>query len=168
MRPTNDEFPEYVLEREFDAPPALVWRTWTEPDLVTRWYGPGVESIVHSMDVRVGGAWLHEMRWGGNSNFQRSDYTEVVPHQRMVWLQSVTDADWNVIANPMMENWPRVLLTTVTFAAEGEKTRMRLTWAPHEAGPAEIACFAAALDGLGKGWGKGMDVLAALLEEMSR
>ena len=57
------------------------------------------------------------------------------------------DADWNVTANPMMADWPRVLLTTVTFEEDGAKTKMRLTWVPHEASEAEIACFAAAMDG---------------------
>jgi hypothetical protein len=41
---------------------------------------------------------------------------------------------------------------------------MRLTWTPHEASKAEIACFAAAVDG--KGWGAGMDLLADLLAEL--
>ena len=102
----------------------------------------------------------------GNSNFQRVEYTEVIPPERLVWLHSVTDEDWNVTANPMMPDWPRVLLTTVTFEPDGDRTRMRLTWVPHEASDAEIACFAAALEGLDKGWGAGMDLLAELLAEL--
>jgi hypothetical protein len=43
---------------------------------------------------------------------------------------------------------------------------MRLTWVPHEASEAEIACFAAAIDGMGKGWGAGMKLLAELLAEL--
>ncbi len=160
------DLPTYVLERTFDAPRELVWKTWTDPDLIPRWYGPNVESIVHSIEPRVGGLWLHEMRWSGNSNFQRVEYTEVTPPERLVWLHSVSDAEWNVISNPMMEDWPRVLLTTVTFDADGGKTHMRLTWVPHEASEAEIACFAAAMDGMGQGWGAGMDLLEELLKEM--
>ena len=41
------ELPTYILERSFDAPRELVWRTWTEPELLARWYGPRVETIVH-------------------------------------------------------------------------------------------------------------------------
>ena len=90
----------------------------------------------------------------------------MVEPERLVWLHSVSDAEWNVIANPMMPDWPRVLLTTVTFAEEGEQTRVRLTWVPHEASEAETACFAGAMDGMGKGWGAGMALLEALLEEL--
>ena len=60
----------------------------------------------------------------------------------------------------MMADWPRVLLTTVTFEEEGAQTRMRLTWVPHEASDAETACFAAAMGGMDKGWGAGMELLA--------
>lgn len=66
----------------------------------------------------------------------------------------------------MMADWPRVLLTVVTFEDHGGKTKMRLTWTPHEASEAEIAFFAAAMDGMGKGWGAGMEVLARLLVEL--
>ncbi len=160
------DLPTYVLEREFDAPRELVWKTWTDPDLLVRWYGPRVETIVHRLDLTPGGLWLGEMRWDGKSNYQRVEYTEVAPPERLVWLHSVSDGEWNVIANPMMPDWPRVLLTTVTFEEDGGKTRLRLTWVPHEASEAEIACFTAALAGMEKGWGAGMDLLAELLADL--
>ena len=46
-----------------------------------------------------------------------------------------------------MANWPRVLLTTVTFEQQGSRTNLRLTWTPHQASAAEVECFAAALAG---------------------
>ena len=160
------ELPTYVLERDFDAPRALVWKAWTDPALLPRWYGPRVETIVHRFDLKPGGLWLGEMKWGGNSHYQRVEFTEVAAPARLVWLHSVSDGDWNVISNPMMADWPLVLLTTVTFEADGERTKLRLTWVPHEASEAEIACFASALDGLDKGWGAGMELLAELLAEL--
>jgi len=160
------ELPTYVLERIFDAPRELVWKTWTDPELIVRWYGPNVETIVHRLDVEPGGLWLGEMKWDDNSHYQRVEYTEVTPPERLVWLHSVSDAEWNVIANPMMPDWPRVLLTTVTFDEDGDQTKMRLTWVPHEASEAEIACFAGAMEGMGKGWGAGMALLEDLLVEL--
>lgn len=160
------DLPTYVLERVFDAPRELVWRCWTEEDLLSRWYGPGVDTIIHKLSVAAGGLWLCEMRWGENSSFQRVEYTEVVPPERLVWLHATADESWNVSANPMMPDWPQVLLTTVTFEEVDGKTAMRLTWVPHEASDAEIAAFAQALAGLDKGWGAGMEVLAEMLAEM--
>lgn len=160
------ELPTYVLDREFDAPADLVWRTWTDAELLPRWYGPRVETIIHQLDVKPGGLWLNEMKWDGNSNYQRVEYTEVSPPNRLVWLHSMSDADWNVIANPMMPDWPMVLLTTITFEESRGRTKMRLTWVPHEASEAEIKCFAAAIGGMDKGWGAGMELLSALLAEL--
>jgi hypothetical protein len=54
----------------------------------------------------------------------------------------------------------------VTLDEDGTQTRMRLTWTPHEASDAEIACFAAAIDGMGKGWNAGMELLAKVLAEL--
>ncbi len=158
--------PTYVLEREFDAPAELVWKTWTDAELLPRWYGPRVETIIHQLDVKPGGLWLNEMKWDGNSNYQRVEYTEVSPPNRLVWLHSMADADWNVVANPMMPDWPMVLLTTVTFEESAGRTKMRLTWVPHDASEAELACFAAAIGGMDKGWGAGMELLTALLAEL--
>lgn len=76
------------------------------------------------------------------------------------------DADWNITANPMMPNWPRILLTTVTFKEENGKTELRLTWVPHQASDAEISCFSDAIAGMDKGWASGSELLAELLAEL--
>lgn len=160
------ELPTYVLERTFTAPRELVWRTWTDPALLTRWYGPRVETTIHRHDLAPGGVCLCEMRWGGNSSYERMEFVEVTPPARLVWLHSVADADWKVQASPMMPDWPRVLLTTVTFEEADGRTNLRLTWVPHEASAAEIACFGAAIAGADKGWAAGMELLATLLVEL--
>ncbi|MEP3048725.1 MAG: SRPBCC domain-containing protein [Roseibium sp.] len=160
------ELPEYVLTRKFNAPREMVWKTWTEPKLLAQWYGPGVETVIHKLDVTPGGLWLNEMRMGGGSHYQRVEYLEVEKPAKLVWLHSVSDAEWKVTPNPMMPDWPRVLMTTVTFEQVGDETEMRLIWAPYEATDAEIACFGQAISGMDKGWGKGMELLAALLEEL--
>lgn len=162
------DVPSYTLEREFAAPRDLVWRSWTDAALIARWYGPNVDTVIHRLDVEPGGLWLSEMRWGGESHYQRAEYTEVSEPHRLVCLMSNCDGDWNVAPNPMMADWPRTLLTEVEFDDLGDRTRMRLTWTPHAASEAEIACFAAAVDGMGRGWGAGMEKLAELLAELQR
>ena len=160
------DIPTYVLDRTFDAPRELVWKTWTDPELLARWYGPNVETIIHRLEVKPGGLWLNEMKMGKGSHYQRAEYTEVIEPERLVCLMSNTDANWNLAPNPMMADWPKVLLTTVTFEENAGQTKLRLTWAPHDATDAEIACFAAAIDGLNKGWGAGMELLTELLTEL--
>ena len=159
--------PEYVLDREFKAPRAMVWRAWTEPELLARWYGPGVETVIHQYDLKPGGLWLNEMRWGENADYTKMTFAEVTPTERLVWRTAATDADWNVVANPRMPDWPRNLLTIVTFADAGNTTNVRLVWTPQDASAAEIACFTAATENLGKGWGAGYAILDEIFAELT-
>ena len=160
------DLPEYVIDRVFDAPLALVWRTWTDPDLLARWYGPGVETVIHKFDLKAGGVWLNEMKWGEKSDLSKMAFVEVVPEQNIVWHHSSTDEEWNIAANPMMPDWPKVLLTTVNFEETGGKTRVRLTQTPMDASEAEIACFAGMMPGMDKGWGSGFQIIEEILGEL--
>ena len=56
-----NDLPEYILDRIFNAPRDLVWRAWTDPDILHRWYGPNIETIIHQFDLKLGGEWLNEM-----------------------------------------------------------------------------------------------------------
>ena len=115
------ELPEFVLDRVFDAPQEMVWRTWTDPELLARWYGPGVETIIHKFDLEPGGLWLGEMKWGDKSMLSKVVFQEVTPTEKLTWLHSSCDAEWNVISNPMMPDWPQTILTIVTLEQRGAK-----------------------------------------------
>lgn len=160
------EFPEYILDRIFDAPREMVWRAWTDPELLARWYGPGVETIIHEFNPVVGGLWLNEMKWGDKSMLSRAEFTEVDVNNLLVWNHSSADAEWNVVANPMMPDWPTTLLTTVSFEDVGEKTKVRLVWSPVDASEAEIACFAGAMNKMGGGWESGYAIMDEIFTEL--
>lgn len=160
------DLPTYILDRVFDAPRDMVWKAWTDPELLARWYGPGIETVIHKFDLKPGGVWLNEMKMGQKSDLSKMVFQEVVPEEKLVWQHSSTDADWNIIANPMMADWPRVLLTTVTFEAAGAQTNVRLTMVPLDATDAEIACFGEAMAGMDNGWGSGYKIIDEILAEM--
>lgn len=160
------DLPIFVMERSFESTPEQVWRTWTEAELLERWYGPGVETHIHEFDVRPGGLWINEMRMGDKSMYQRMEYTEVEAPARLVMLMSNCDADWEIIDNPMMPHWPRTFLTEVEFESEGDGTKVTLRWIPHEASDEQNDAFANAMDGMEEGWGAGMRVIAEILEEL--
>jgi uncharacterized protein YndB with AHSA1/START domain len=161
------ELAEYAIERIFDASREIVWRAWTDPDLLQRWYGPGVETVIHEFDLKPGGMWRNEMKWGDNCMFSKVAFLEVTAPSLLLWHHySSTDADWNSIENPMMENWPTVLLTAVTFQEVGSKTNVRLSQVPHEASDTEVACFAEMMANMDKGWGAGFSIMDDLLAEL--
>lgn len=157
------DLPVYTIDRTFNAPRAVVWRAWTDPQLLAQWYGPGVDTIIHRFDLRPGGEWRNEMRWGDKSDLSKMVFEEVTPPEKLVWRHSSVDPEWNVASNPMMPDWPRTLLATVTFKELEARTGVRLTMTPLDPSDAEIACFASAMAGMDKGWGSGFAVLEELL-----
>lgn len=84
--------PERISERElvtthiFDAPRELVWKAWTDPKLIPRWWGPSrYTTTVEKMDVRPGGTWRFVQRDAeGNVFGFHGEYKEVVPPKRIV------------------------------------------------------------------------------------
>jgi uncharacterized protein YndB with AHSA1/START domain len=85
-----------ALTRVFDAPVEAVWRAWTEPDLVKRWWGPeSFTAPVAEMDVRVGGTSLVCMRapaeFGGQDLYNTWTYEAVVPEERLEFVNRFTD-----------------------------------------------------------------------------
>ena len=158
--------PVYVLDRTFNAPRDMVWKTWTDPKLLHRWYGPNVETIIHKFELKPGGVWLNEMRMRGNSDFSKMIFQDVVPEKKLVWHHCSADANWNLSASPMMPDWPRILLTTVAFEDVDKKTNVRLTQTPLDATAAEIACFAKMMSMMDGGWGKGYAIIDDILAEM--
>jgi uncharacterized protein YndB with AHSA1/START domain len=74
---------EIHFERTFEAPRDVVWRAFTDPTLISEWWGGG--ATVEEMDVRVGGSWkfLGGHGPGGQYVFQ-GEYLEVDPPHRLV------------------------------------------------------------------------------------
>ena len=78
---------QILITREFDAPARLVYRAWTEPELVRRWWsGDRGEVTSVDIDLRVGGAWRFVMT--ANAGFEvafHGEYREIVPAERLAW-----------------------------------------------------------------------------------
>lgn len=158
------ELPVYKLERIFNAPRDLVWRAWTDPNLLHQWYGPGAETVIHEFDLTPGGKWLNEMKYGENSYFQKVIFKEIAAPEKMVWQHhSSTDAEWDDAPNPMMPNWPRLLHTTVIFEDLGNQTNVILTQVPVDATASEIEAFAQMMPNMDGGWGSGYKIIDDIL-----
>ena len=81
--PTDEQI---LITREFDAPKHLVWKAWTTPELVKRWWHANRgEMTVCEIDLRVGGSWRYVMVTpdGFEVGFH-GEYREIVPNERLV------------------------------------------------------------------------------------
>jgi uncharacterized protein YndB with AHSA1/START domain len=81
--PTDEQI---LITREFDAPKHLVYKAWTTPELVRRWW-PGLRGEMTSaeIDLRVGGRWRYVMvASGGFEVAFHGEFREIVPNERIV------------------------------------------------------------------------------------
>ena len=77
---------QILITREFDAPKDLVFRAWTSPELVTRWWNAKRGEVTTcEIDLRVGGAWRSVMVTpDGTEVGFHGEYREIVPNERIV------------------------------------------------------------------------------------
>jgi uncharacterized protein YndB with AHSA1/START domain len=125
------------IERTLDAPVELVWQMWTVPELFAQWYGPAGATIsVAEMDLRVGGRRLVGMQVrtpGGNHEMWfTGEHVDIVENRRLVYTESMADADGNVIAPSAMglpADHPETTTVTIELEATGGRTAMVMTHA---------------------------------------
>jgi uncharacterized protein YndB with AHSA1/START domain len=110
---------EILITREFDAPRRLVYRAWTTPELVRRWWsGHRGEMTVAEIDLRVGGRWRYVMvADGGFEVAFHGEYREIVPDERLVHTEV-----FEVPGAP--EGEPAI--NEVTFSEAGGRTTLSL------------------------------------------
>jgi uncharacterized protein YndB with AHSA1/START domain len=139
---------ELVVTRLFAAPRELVFRAWTNPEHLARWWGPKHHPVLHvSTDARRGGAWRNCLRSieTGRELWHRGVFREVIPPERLVFTFA-----WEEDGERGIET-----LVTITLTEERGKTRLTLHQAPFQS--------LGERDGHGEGWNSSFDRLAELL-----
>ena len=111
---------QLIVERVFDAPRALVWKAWTEPERIARWWGPqGWDTTNYTMDVKPGGVWHYCMRGpDGTESWGKAVYRDIVPPERLVYYDVFSDAAGGT--NEEMFG----MLITIEFTEIGQKTQV--------------------------------------------
>jgi len=103
---------EIFLSRTLNAPVALVWEVWTQPEHIANWWGPaGFTNTISTMDMRAGGEWNLVMHGpDGKDYINKSIFKEVILHKKIVYEHV---------------SYPR-LIATIEFEERGDKTH--ITW----------------------------------------
>ena len=96
---TVNEKERMVVTRVFDAPRALVWKAWTDPQYVMQWWGPkGFTAPFCKIDFRVGGKFLCCMKSpDGQEGWNGGEYHEIVLHEKIVYSLYFADSKGNKI-----------------------------------------------------------------------
>ena len=157
---TEPQNQKLLIVREFDAPLALVWKAWTEPESCMKWWGPkNFTSPFCKIDFKVGGKYLNCMRSPEGKDFwSTGTYLEIVPMARIICTDSFADEKGNVVPSSHygMEGFPLELQITVEFEEHEGKTKMTLT---HEGIPSGKMT-----ELTNAGWNESFDKLAAILK----
>ena len=101
--PTDEQI---LITREFDAPRHLVYKAWTTPELVKRWWSGRRGTVtLAEIDLRVGGQWRYVMdAQGGFEVAFHGEYREIVPNERLVSTEAyegIPDADEHAALNTL-------------------------------------------------------------------
>lgn len=111
--------PVVTVERVFDAPRALLFRLFTDPLHLARFYGPhGATNTISEMDVRPGGLWRQVMRLRDGSEYLiTSIYLDVVEPERIVFRNVPEECGFDGLPAPR-------LVTTILFEDLNGRTRL--------------------------------------------
>lgn len=158
---------EFVIEREFSAPRALVWKCWTDADKLARWWGnkqfPWVSG---TLDLKVGGMFLYCWRTpDGNDLWAKFVFREIAAPERLVFVTSSADKVGATIPSPWFPVFPREVLNTLTLTETAGKTHLSLRAMPINASAEEVAKYVAVRQGMSYGFKNVFDQLETLLAE---
>jgi len=117
--PTDEQI---LIEREFDAPKHLVYKAYTTPELVKRWWhAKRGEMTIAEIDLRVGGRWRYVMVCGDGTEIGfHGEYREIVPNERLVTTEVFEGLPEGVSEDDA------ATLDTATFAEAGGRTTLTI------------------------------------------
>lgn len=157
---------EFVITRIIDAPRSLVFKAWTDPNHMARWWGPHTfTTLVHELDARPGGAYHFVMRSREGVDYPlRGVYREVVEPERLVFTDDWSEhpAEWHDMLNNLHQGLGKPdqgAITTVTFDEQAGKTLLtiRMTFESAATRDAMVKM------GMNEGWSQSLERLAEVV-----
>ena len=126
--------PSLTITRRIKAPPEKVYRAWTDPAQITRWFGPeGAEMLSAEADARVGGRYHMVFRTpDGEEHDVSGSYREVVPNAKLVftWMWRTMPERESLVTVALKRDGDGTLLTLLheQFFDEAARDRHRSGW----------------------------------------
>jgi uncharacterized protein YndB with AHSA1/START domain len=160
----------FSISRELNAPIALVFDAYSKVEHLSKWLSPeGFETIKADLDFRPGGVYHYGIQGpGGMEMWGKQRFIEIVPQEKIVFIQQFSDPDGGMGRHPMDPNWPEEMYATTAFEALGpDRTRVTVTWAPHNSDATGEAAFDKARAGMTGGFSGTFDKLAAYLQTLT-
>jgi uncharacterized protein YndB with AHSA1/START domain len=157
----------FTISRTFEAPRALVWKAWTEPERLAQWYGPkGCTLQVKRASMGEGGILHMRMDFpGGMEMWSKWVIREVMPPARLIFISCFSTAECGLGRHPLAPEWPQQMLTTISLEESDGRTTVTIRSTPIEESAAEREVFAKNHASMRGGWGGTLEMLAGYLEQ---
>ena len=140
--PADDQI---LITREFNAPKHLVYKVWTTPELIKRWWSGGMGEVTTvEVDLRIGGRWRYVMvPPGGPDCAFHGEYREIVPNERLVHtevfeMEGGSDDD--------------AVLDTVTFTEYDGRTTLTMLVQAKDRATRDLILESGMEEGMQHGW----------------
>ena len=167
----NQKTQPFVISRIFDAPRDLVFKVFTDPEHMKHWWGPkGFKVIASEMDLRPGGTFHYGMQApDGSTMWGRFVYREISAPERVVLINSFSDAEGGITRHPMSPGWPLELLSVFTLEElDDGRTKLTINWSPYNASDDEIETFDKGRPSMTQGWSGTLEQLEAYLARIQK
>ncbi len=157
---------DFIITRTFDAPRELVFAAWSDVNHLRRWWGPkGCTIGFCNMDLRPGGELLYSLRMPeGQEIWGKFVYREILPPDRLVFVNSFSDPQGNVTRAPFNSKWPLEILNTLTLGEQFNLTTLSLIGQPLNPTAEELELFESMLDPLHESFSGTFDQLQTYLK----
>ena len=162
---------EIIISRIFNAPRELVWKAWTEPDRVKKWWGPeGFTAPSIKIDLRVGGMYIYAMQGAPGSDWEgvmhsAGVFKEIVPNTKLVVTDYFSDENGNKQGPEgfgIDPNFPLENTITVLFEEAGAgKTKLTIIYPKPETKEQMEAMLKS---GMTEGWNSSLNKLEESLK----
>ena len=134
-----------VVTHVFDAPRDLVFKAWTEPERVMKWWGPkDFTTPVCKIDLREGGSYLYCMRSpDGKDYWSQGVYRAIQEPERLVSTDTFADSEGHPVPPErygFSSDWPEEAIIDVTFTEHAGKTRVTVRHSPLPQGQERDMC----------------------------
>jgi uncharacterized protein YndB with AHSA1/START domain len=155
---------ELKIVRTFNAPKELVWKAFSQPEHLKKWWGPKEYTAPDcNMDFRIGGKYhVSMMDAAGKKIWSTGVYKEIIPNKKLVATDSFADENGNVVSGDQygMPGMPLEFIITIELEEENGKTKMTLLHAGFPAGEMQ--------KGANEGWNSSFDKMDRLLAELQK
>ncbi len=149
------------IKREIDAPRDVVFKCWTEPERIIKWFSPrGFTTPYCTIDLRNGGIFRICMRSADGKNYwSKGIFREILTPHRIIRTDVFSDEQGHTVSPEKygIINWPQETIITVNFVERAERTEVTVNHTPIRAGKERDMCE--------QGWNECLDKLSDYLTQ---